>query len=134
MQMTNEEIAVSYRDAKDRTAQLSILAELNNCTVDRIVDELKTAGADMRELGPRVRTIEQRKGKSKGQSKGQSKSKTKAYTAAELLGQTEPDLTAISARIDALLEQRDSAEKELHAIYETLARLLLKMKEGGSDD
>ena len=32
--------------------------------------------------------------------------------------------------IDALLEQRDSAAKELHDIYETLARLLLKMKEG----
>lgn len=138
MQMTNEEIAVSYRDAKDRTAQLSILAELNNCTVDRIVDELKTAGADMRELGPRVRTIEQRKGKSKGQSKGQpkgqSKGQSKAYTAAELLGQTEPDLAVLSARIDALLEQRDSAEKELRTISETLAKLLLKMKDGGSDD
>ena len=33
-----------------------------------------------------------------------------------------------------ILDARDSAEKELHTISETLAKLLLKMKEGGTDD
>lgn len=122
MQMTNEEITRDFQQAKNKKEQISVLADLNACTAEEICEILREGGIDGRTLGPAKRDL----------TKG--KRKTKAYTAAELLGQTEPDLTVLSARIDALLEQRDSAEKELHTISETLAKLLLKMKEGGSDD
>lgn len=38
--MKPDEIVVRYRQAKDKSEQLKILAELNACTVDEIIDVL----------------------------------------------------------------------------------------------
>lgn len=40
MDMTPDEIVVRYRQAKDKAEQLQILADLNNCTVDGIINVL----------------------------------------------------------------------------------------------
>ena len=46
--MTNEEICVRYRQAKDKGDQVQILAELNACQVERIIGILVANGVDNR--------------------------------------------------------------------------------------
>lgn len=48
MQMTNDEIVMRYRQAKNEGDQVQILAELNNCPVERIIGILTSAGIDNR--------------------------------------------------------------------------------------
>lgn len=54
MQMSNEEIVRSYREAKDKAKQLEILSELNACDRQKIKDILAEGGIDHRQL-PRSR-------------------------------------------------------------------------------
>lgn len=44
MEMTNDEIVVRYRQAKEKGKQLNILADLNACSVDDIVNVLVEHG------------------------------------------------------------------------------------------
>ena len=44
MQMTNEEIVESYKNAKEKTTQISILAQLNDCRRSEIKAILDKAG------------------------------------------------------------------------------------------
>lgn len=48
MQMSNREIVNSYKEAKDRTQQVKILADLNCCSVEQIIGILTAAGIDHR--------------------------------------------------------------------------------------
>lgn len=48
MQMSNEEIVKSYREAKDKVKQLGILSELNACDEQKIKDILTEGGIDHR--------------------------------------------------------------------------------------
>lgn len=50
MQMTNEEIIKSYKEAKDKKKQIKILADLNTCDANVIKEILVEAG----EAAPRV--------------------------------------------------------------------------------
>ncbi len=54
MEMTTSEIVRNFREAKNKRMQISILADLNVCTVAEIRDELVKGGVDWREL-PRAR-------------------------------------------------------------------------------
>ncbi len=46
--MSNDEIVVRYRQAKNKGEQVKILAELNNCPVERIIGILTANGVDNR--------------------------------------------------------------------------------------
>lgn len=48
MQMSNREIVNSYKEAKDRTQQVKILADLNCCPVEQIIGILTSNGIDHR--------------------------------------------------------------------------------------
>lgn len=48
LDMPNDEIVMRYKQAKDKTAQVRILAELNACPVERIIGILTNAGIDHR--------------------------------------------------------------------------------------
>lgn len=48
--MSDEEIIMRYREAKDKRAQVNILAELNACDPDEIVSILRMSGMDHRYL------------------------------------------------------------------------------------
>lgn len=50
MEMTTSEIVKSFREAKDRRKQMSILADLNTCTVPEIKAELEKGGVNWREF------------------------------------------------------------------------------------
>ena len=46
--MSNEEIVVRYRQAKDKGEQVKVLAELNDCPIERIIGILTANGIDNR--------------------------------------------------------------------------------------
>ena len=54
MEMDRGEIVRSYRDARNKREQISILADLNQCSIARIKDELLSGGVKPQEL-PRAR-------------------------------------------------------------------------------
>lgn len=56
MQMTNNEILADFRQAKDKKAQLKILADLNCCTQDEIRKRLLEAGCDEKEIPSKAKT------------------------------------------------------------------------------
>lgn len=60
MQMKPDEIVVRYRQAKDKTEQLKILAELNDCTVDGIINILcEHGGYNLRSFSRQVGKMNQ---------------------------------------------------------------------------
>lgn len=59
MEMTNDEIVVRYRQAKEKGKQLNILADLNDCSVDDIVNVLVEHG------GYKLDRLSRSRGKSK---------------------------------------------------------------------
>lgn len=50
MEMTTDEIVRSFREAKDRRKQVTILAELNDCSVEEIRSTLVAGGINWREF------------------------------------------------------------------------------------
>ena len=50
MQMTDGEVVLNILQAKDQKAQISICADLNCCSEDRIKEILKKEGIDLRTL------------------------------------------------------------------------------------
>lgn len=50
MHMSDEEIIIRYKEAKDKRAQVNILADLNACDPDEIVGVLRRSGMDHRFL------------------------------------------------------------------------------------
>ena len=54
MTMTETEIVKDFREAKDKRMQVGILADLNECSKEKIIEILKAGGVDHREL-PRTR-------------------------------------------------------------------------------
>lgn len=48
MQMTNGEIITSYKQAKNGSEQVKILADLNACSIERIIGILTDGGVDHR--------------------------------------------------------------------------------------
>ena len=57
MQMTNGEIITSYKQAKNGSEQVKILAELNACPIERIIGILTDAGIDHRKFSGLRRLI-----------------------------------------------------------------------------
>jgi len=112
MQMTNDEIIMSYRQAKNRGEQIRILSELNECTVDEICTILKAGGIDGREIG----------GARRGLKKPEPK-KINTATFSEITGKAPADFTGVRGRIRYLLEQRKLIDDELAEIAQQLHEL-----------
>ncbi len=112
MQMTDDEIIVSYRQAKNRGEQIKILSELNACTVDEICTILKAGGVDGREIG----------GVRRGLKKPEPK-KISTATVSEITGKAPADFTGVRGRIRYLLEQRKLIDDELAEIAQQLHEL-----------
>lgn len=70
MTMTPDEIYADYRDAKDKTAQIGIMAELNLCTKHEIIKILEDMGVDPSkdEVKPKKRTYRKRAKAEEGES------------------------------------------------------------------
>lgn len=112
MEMQNEEIVRSYRQAKRKREQVTILAQLNACTEDQIYEILHAAGLIVR--------------RPKHAAKAPAKP-IKANTAAELLGQEKPDFTALSARVSFLVARRREIDKEMQELRAVMQGLIDSM-------
>lgn len=74
MTMTDKDICLEYRQAKDKDAQIGILADLNQCSEGQIADILRRGGEqietpsnDQEELRERVRQTPKKYGLSRSQ-------------------------------------------------------------------
>lgn len=65
MQMSEQEIVRDYLESKNKGKQVGILAELNACSKDKIIEILKAGGVDSRQL-PRTRGPKLKKAEVKG--------------------------------------------------------------------
>jgi len=110
MEMTNEEICRNYRQAKYRQRQIKILADENLCSVEEIRRILIDSGV----LIPRIK-------KALSGSVAIEKSAVK-----EVSADWKTSLKAVMERISELKQIRDTAEKELSEIYQTLGTLCEK--------
>lgn len=63
MQMIDSEIVRSYKEAKDKAKQITILADLNTCTEEQIKMVLKAAGIDGRSWAGRQNGTKNRRPK-----------------------------------------------------------------------
>ena len=110
MQMTKAEIVMEFTQAKNRRKQVTILAELNDCTEAEIADILREEIKDGR-LTKCLKGIG-----------------TEAHPKVEApASRTEADLDSailvIAARIRELTRIRTEADEELKAIYRKMAEI-----------
>lgn len=84
--MTNEEICVRYRQAKDKGEQVQFLAELNDCPVERIIGILVANGVDNRNFnGLRHKLkLEEAKAEKKAKSAADKRQAAKAEVAEKM--------------------------------------------------
>lgn len=107
MQMTSEEILRDFRQAKHKKEQIKILAELNACSVEEIVDILKAQGVDGRSLHC---------------------AKIKKNPSPPEINS--PDLSQLQQRIERLLFEKQCIDAELETIRDALEKLF-NMAKGG---
>lgn len=100
MQMTDSEIVRDYREAKNKREQVTILADLNRCEKEEIIDILLKNGVDQREL-PRKR-------KPKSKPEEEKRAQSAADTVASILAQR--------------VMQIDKSLQEYYAVIESLER------------
>ena len=106
MMMTDGEICASFRDAKNRRKQIKILAELNDCKTDKIVDILNKYGYSTKYIV--AKTAPKRKTPAPKNSEenylGLNKTETQVVLAAltELLKVTEEKKELVDKQVEAL--------------------------------
>lgn len=120
MQMTDSEVKTDVLQAADQKKQVTICAQVNGVSPDKIREILKAQGVDLRSL----------KGKKKQINHGdvERKSYKKPANAVKKSVNAEPDPTAqalavLYARVAELLKQRDTINEELVALNVQVNRI-----------
>lgn len=115
MQMTEQEICQSYREAKNKRAQIEILADLNLATTDYIKEILKKGG----ELS--------RKPKAEAPKKAAVINEDFAAAVDEMTGKRAPlpgvIKEAVCYAVEAMDEQIEKYEQEQEALGKKIAEL-----------
>lgn len=109
MMMTPQEIITSFRQAKKQTEQINILADLNECTPDGIINILVNEG------GYDIRKFNCIKKKLNGNVSEEPKPKPKKPTAPKKKT-WQSCLDKIEAERDRLMKERARLEQELIAV------------------
>ena len=107
LSMTPSEIVLSYRQAKDKRKQITILSELNACSKGSIIEILKANGVDGRQL-PRTT------------SSTSSKEVTKPVRSTQKREKPKEDVLAY---ISNIRERRQQLIDEIRDIDATLATI-----------
>ena len=119
MQMTDGEVVMNVMQAKDQKAQITICADLNCCTEERIKDILKAQGVDLRSLKGAKKNIDHGV-KNKPHKKPANAEKNPANAVKKSvnaeLDPTAQALAVLYARVAELLKQRDTITEELVAL------------------
>lgn len=133
MQMKPDEIVVRYKQAKDKTAQLKILAELNACTVDGIINILcEHGGYNLRSFSRQVGKMNQEA--SEKVEKTDKPEKKIPYKKPEIIAEppkkkqktiTLPEaMAAIRAELDSISRQQYELDMRRADIYKQIWDML----------
>lgn len=109
MQMSNEEIIRSYREARDKRKQIEILSELNACDKQKIRDILAEGGMDHRSL-PRSRRKEKAAAPEPGPAKAKA-AKAKTEPAKEKQAAEEKPVTTQCGGDDPVQKEEPEERK-----------------------
>jgi seryl-tRNA synthetase len=113
MQMTDGEVVLNIMQAKDQKAQISICADLNCCSEEKIKEILKAQGVDLRSLKGAVK---------KNINHGIEHKTHKKLANAEKITVAQACATLI-ARVAELAKQKKAIEKELEEIEAQIGRV-----------
>ena len=119
MQMTDGEVVMNVMQAKDQRSQITICADLNCCSEEKIKDILKANDIDLRSLKGGKKHIDHGT-KHKPHKKPANAEKNPANAVKKSVN-VEPNPTAqalavLYARVAELLKQRDTINEELVAL------------------
>lgn len=128
MEMTNSEIVMRYRQAKKKTEQIGILAELNRCSNKQIVEILVDGGIKPTAFNRnRGKILDTKEPIRKKEPKKPEPAVTEAIT-------VEKAIAALYDKARGLREQRDKIQYQLAEINTQLTRLSNYIEGGGDDD
>ena len=131
--MANDEIVVRYKQAKDKGAQVKILADLNACPVERIIGILTANGIDSRNFN-RLRGKLKKEAEQKADKPEEERQK-EPYKKPEIIPvppveKPAPEEESVPKafevlfnRVAELLKQKAEVEKQRETIVDELAAI-----------
>lgn len=130
MQMTDGEVVMNVMQAKDQRSQITICADLNCCSEEKIKDILKAQGVDLRSLKGVKRHIDHGT-KHKPHKEPANAEKNPANAEPNPTAQA---LAVLYARVAELLKQRDTINEELVALDVQVNRISDAIAGRGDDE
>lgn len=121
MQMTDGEVVMNVMQAKDQRGQITICADLNCCSEEKIKDILKAQGVDLRSLKGVKRHIDHGT-KHKPHKKPANAEKNPANASSEGITVAQA-CAALISRVAELRRQRKAIDEELEGIEEQIGRV-----------
>lgn len=118
MQMTDGEVVMNIMQAKDQRGQITICADLNCCSEEKIKDILKAQGVDLRSLKGVKRHIDH--GTKHKPHKEPANAKKNPANADITVAQA---CATLIARVAELAKQKKAIEKELEEIEAQIGRV-----------
>lgn len=127
MQMTDSEVKTDVLQAADQKKQVTICAQVNGVSPDKIREILKAQGVDLRSLKGKKKQINHGDVERKSYKKPANAEKNPANAVKKSVN-AEPDPTAqalavLYARVAELLKQRDTINEELVALNVQVNRI-----------
>lgn len=121
MQMTDGEVVMNVMQAKDQRGQITICADLNCCSEEKIKDILKAQGVDLRSL----------KGAKKNIDHGvKNKPHKMPYKKPEIIpcppanSEKMSPLAELNERIESLIKQKAGIESEIEDLRAQLTKMI----------
>lgn len=114
MQMTSDEIRVRYKQAKNKTEQVKILAELNDCDVETIISSICESGEYKTEHFNKIRSIFKGTCKNKPTKKPKSEpQKPQEITVKQAVNRIRYEISLINSEINGLIVRRQKLINEI---------------------
>lgn len=124
MQMTDGEVLLNIKQAKDQKAQISICADLNCCSEEKIKDILKAQGVDLRSLrGATKKRVAETKPHEPKKIESPAASTNGGGEAKPQQNPIAAALATLHSRVAELRKRKEAIEDELAAINIQLNRI-----------
>lgn len=117
MQMTDGEVVMNIMQAKDQRGQITICADLNCCSEEKIKDILKAQGVDLRSLKGVKRYIDHGT-KHKPHTKPANVKKNPANA------EKKSPIAELNERIESLIKQKAGIESEIEDLRAQLTKMI----------
>ena len=132
MQMTDGEVVMNVMQAKDQRSQITICADLNCCSEEKIKDILKANDIDLRTLrGAAHKRVAETK---------QHKPHKKPYKKPEIIpappanAEKKSALTELNERIELLMKEKAGIDDEINDLRSRLTAMIDKLAGGSNNE